>query len=271
MIYIIAIIIGIIILGALMNLFEFLSDKIGKTTVVIVLVLDVIAYFAGSLRTVFIVTVIGIGISLLVRQIGKAGQHISNTIENHDKEKKKIAQINQNTQLSREAHENEAALQAELNANCRWLGYMDVQAWSIKLPNYKSKRYLKSFEEITQNFAKQMEQQNITQNDDWFQPFLMYIIEHPQGGTITKMLNEVKCPQLNITHSTPDKELLYERLERGTKRVSKDVPPLFLERSLSEINEPLFVPTKYALKLYTSNVEDSQEISHTEEINFNDL
>lgn len=271
MTYVILIVVALFVLGLLMNLFEFLSDTIGKTTVIIILVLDVIAYFAGSLRTVFIVTAIGIGISLLVKLIGKAGDNISRTIKDHDREKKQTAKINQSTQFSKEAHSNEVALQAELNSNCRWLGYMNSQMWGDKLSNYKSRRYEKSFEKITQNFAKQMEQQNITQNDDWFQPFLKYIITHSQGVTVTKLLNEVNCPQLHATHATPDKQLLHERLMRGTERISRDVPPIFKEVPIAEMSESLFVPTQYALKLYGSSEGNSETISHSQEISFDDL
>ncbi|GFP76643.1 hypothetical protein [Clostridium fungisolvens] len=266
------IIIVLIILGIMYAVFQKLADFVGGSkTLIVIIVILLIAYLAFSWKGVFSVIGAAIGVVLLIALLGTAGSFISKTVETHDKEMKETAEIKQKTQISKEMHDNDTALRNELDMNCRWLGVMSEQMWMAKLPNYVNKKYSTSFNNITKNFATQMEQQNITQNDEWFQPFLMYVIANPQGTTVTKMLNEVSCPQFYATHITPNGDILNTRMIRGTKRVNKDVPPLFEERFIKEMNESLFVPTRYALKLYSTDSSSSETISHTEEIDFNDL
>lgn len=187
----------------------------------------------------------------------------------HDQKKMETAKIMKETQEKKKIQENEDALISELNNNCRWLGYMDEQKWRSKLPNYCDRKYNTSFSEITHNFAVQMEQQNIRQNDEWFKPFLDYILKHPTGVTVTKMLNEVYCPQFSITHTTFEGDLLNTRMYKGTEKISKDVPPLFNKVPADGMNEYLFVPTEYAKHLYGTN--GNQNTRQGEEISFDDL
>lgn len=266
------IIIGLIILGIISAIFEKLADLVGGSGILIaIIVVLVIAYLAFSWKGVFGVIGAAIVISLVVNLLGRASTFISKTVQTHDKEMKEAARIKQKTQSRKEMHDNDTALRNELDMNCRWLGFMSEQMWQVKLPNYVNKKYSTSFTDITKNFAAQMEHQNIRQNDEWFQPFLMYVIAHPQGTTVTKILNEVSCPQFHATHVTPNGDILNTRMIKGTRRVSKDVPPLFEERFIKEMNESLFVPTKYAIKLYSTDSSSSETINHTEEIDFNDL
>lgn len=262
------IIIGLILLGIIYAIFEKLANVVGGAgTLIAIIVILAIAYFAFSWRGVFGV----IGAAILIALFSSAGTFISNTVKTHDKEMKETAKIKQKTQNSKEIHDNDIALRNELEMNCRWLGFMSEQMWMTKLPNYVGKKYSTSFADITKNFATQMEHQNIRQNDEWFQPFLMYVIAHPQGTTVTKMLNEVSCPQFHATHVTPNGDILNTRMVKGTKRVSRDVPPLFEELFIKEINESVFAPTKYALDLYGTGSSSSETMSHKEEIDFDDL
>ena len=257
--WIIVLVVGAIVIGLL----KYLLEEHGVAVGLIIVLIIVFSLFGwiGVLAAIAIAAVV-VGIVCLVQFIGK-------TVEEHDKQKKETAKINFATQIKKEAFENETALLEELNLNCRWLGYMNDEMWQRKFPNYMDKKYATDFKEITANFAKQTEQQYITQNNEWFQPFLRYIIEHPQGSTPTKMINEVNCPQFNATHFTPNIVLLKKKLKEGTQRVSKDVPPLFEEIPLSEIADCLYVPTKYALKLYGK--EEKEFGVKQEEISFSDL
>lgn len=239
-----------------------LLDAVGKHALIITSILCVIAFLAFSWGGVLVVAIGGLGIACILNKIGQA-------LKVHDKSIKDTAKINQKTQWDRIAQQNEMALTQELDTNCRRLGFMNSAMWASKLPNYGDRIYQSSFDSITLNFAKQMEEQNILQNDDWFEAFFQYILDHPNGSTPTKLLNEVSCPQLQVTHITPDIELLEIRLKKGTQWVSRDVPPLFKEISLQDVNENLYVPTKYALNTYGS--ESNSADIHQNEMRFEDL
>ena len=265
------IIIGIIVLGLLGSFFSWLSDLVGGAkrlfTIIVILL---VTFLAFSWVGVLAVIGIGVGGCIIVGLLCRAGEFIGETVEEHDKQVKETAKIKQETETAKQVHENDNALIEELNKNCFWLGCMDVEAWKKKLPNYVDRLYSSSFEKITMNFARQIEQQHIIQNDDWFEPYKLYVLKHPGGSTVTKMLNEVNCPQLKMTHITPDGDLINTWLVRGTKRVSKDVPELFRMTFIKDINENVFTPTEYLKKLYLEIDETSTE-SHVEEIDFNDL
>ena len=252
----------LVIIGMIMNVYETLSDAVGSKTVIITLVLCVVAFFAFSWVGVLVVAICGLGLAFLLKKTGQA-------LEKHDQNRKEAAKINQTTQKEQAMQQNEYALRQELDKNCRWLGYMIPAMWASKLPNFKDKSYQTSFDSITTNFAKQMEQQNILQSDDWFQPFFQYILTHPAGTTPTKLLNEVSCPQLQITHITPNVKLIESQLKKGTQRKSKDVPPLYEEHALNGMTENLYVPTRYALNTYGDGSDFGE--MHTQEFSMDDL
>ena len=199
------------------------------------------------------------------------GKYVGNQVEQHDKSQKEKAQIYQKTQEDIQTHNNDTALMEELSKNCYWLGYMSDDMWIKKLPNYVNRKYSTDFGTITRNFAKQIEQQHILQNDDWFEPFKLYVLKHPGGSTVTKMLHEVNCPQLKMTHATPNGDLLNTWLVRGTQKANKDVPALFSSTFIQEMNESVFTPTPYLQKLYGDNNGGSQEVNHVTEYNLDDL
>lgn len=262
------VVVGIILIGIIYYVLKKLADVVGGgKKLAIIIAISVVAFLAFSWIGVLGVIAFGVVVAL----IRAAGTNIGNMVKTHDKEKKDIAQIKQKTQINKQMHDNDYALLQELNRNCVYLGYIDSQGWLRKLPNYANKRYSTNFNDITEKFAMQVEQQNIQQNENWFQPFLEYIIAHPQGTTVTKMLNEVKCPQFQFTHMTSDFNILNSRMMKGTQRISKDVPPLFEYHNVKDIKEYLFVPTKYALKLYGINDMSKETANHTVEIDFDDL
>lgn len=263
---------GIIILGLIVSFFQWLSDLVGGAGKLIVIIIILVASFlAGSWAGVLAVASIFAVGYIVVKLLGKAGKYVGDQVEQHDKSKRETAQINQKTEADRQIHNNDAALMEELSKNCYWLGYMSDEMWLKKLPNYANRQYSTDFRTITSNFAKQIEQQHILQNNDWFEPFKLYILNHPGGSTVTKMLHEVNCPQLKMTHSTPDDDLLNTWLVRGTQKTNKDVPALFSSTFIKEMNESVFTPTAYLQKLYSGNNEGSQEVNHATEINFDDL
>lgn len=222
MYYIIGIIIALIVI---MKVFEFVTDcvaafaeAIGPMTLVITLILCVIAFFAFSWVGVLCVAACGLGVSFVLRKMGQA-------LKEHDAKRKETAQINQRTSYQNIKHKNQLALQEELDKNCKWLGEMTPEKWEKKLPNFVNKAYETSFGDITMNFAKQMEEQYILQNNDWFDRYLDYIARSDGGYTVTQLLNMNHiCPQLQITHFTPTEKMLTQKLEQATKSISEDVP-----------------------------------------------
>ncbi len=264
------IIIGLIILGLITSFFEWLSDLVGGALpLIIIIAVLVTSYLAFSWEGVFTVIAIAVVGAIVIGLLKKAGIYVNDKVEAHDKRAKETAQIKQQTQAEQITHNNDAALMQELAKNCTWLGYMDAQMWAAKLSNFVGRSYSTSFEEVTSNFAKQIEQQYILQNDDWFEPYKLYVLNHPGGSTVTKMIAEVDCPQLKMTHCTPDGDLINTWLMRGTKAISRDVPALFNVTFIKDINENLFTPTLYLKKLYS--VAETAEDNHVEEISFDDL
>lgn len=221
----------------------------------ILVVASVIGFLAMSWRGILIVFVVYAAFIWILKAGGFIGKSVNTKLE---QDKKNYLQ------------NNEDKLRKELEVNCKWLGYMNSEMWAQKLPNYREQEYISSFDSIVSGFAVQVEESLITQNDEWFIPFRQYLISHPQGATAVKMLEEVSCPQLNATHHTANIDLLTKRLEKGTKRVSKDVPPLF-DKVDTHVG-CLYTPTKYALKLYAEDAgKTNSSTANTEEINFDDL
>lgn len=257
------IIIGIIVIGVILGIlgdfFSWLSDLVGgPVKLVVIIIAFVVAFLAFSWAGVFVML---IGICV----VKKAG----NMLEEHDKRASEVAKIKRETQTEKIIHNNDFALMQELEKSCTRLGYMDEEKWEEKLPNFKNRHYSTSFQEITANFAKQIEFQNLWQNDDWFDVYKRYVVEHPAGSTVTKMLAEVDCPALKMTHTVEDGDLINTMLQRGTIRKSKDVPPLFNATFIETENEFVYTPTAYLQRLYSN--ETSATEKHTEEISFDDL
>ncbi|MCD7763020.1 MAG: hypothetical protein LUI14_07440 [Lachnospiraceae bacterium] len=263
------IIIAIIAIGLVVALVKWLVGVIAQIwPFLIAAAVLVISYFAFSWAGVLTVIAVAAAVAL----IWVIGRSIKETIEKHDRMKNETAKIKKQTQSEQIIHDNDSALLQELQNNCIWLGYMDEKGWKAKLPNFADKSYSTSFEEITANFAKQIQQQYILQNDDWFEPYKKYVLNNPGGSTVTKMMEEVDCPQLKMTHYVKDGDLINTRLMKGTNKKNMDVPALFNVTFIKDMNENLFTPTPYLVKLYGSAEETEEvKVNHTEELNFDDL
>ena len=150
-------------------------------------------------------------------------------------------------------HMNDMELKLALESNCKNLGIMDEQGWRRVLSNYTHKEYETSFDEITMNFAKQIEDQYIAKTaSDWMQKFEEYISQRPGGCPIDKMLEEVDCDALRMTHITPTKKILEHYLNEGTRKISDDILPKF---SISNTdNLVMYKPTKYLQHLYENKM-----------------
>lgn len=268
------IIIALIIFGLIYALFEWLADLVGGAGVLITIIgVLVAAFLAFSWVGVFAVIGIAVAGAIIIAAIANAGTFVSKKVEEHDTSKRETERIKLQTQKEKLAHENDKALMDELKNNCCWLGAMNAEDWKKKLPNYVTKGYSSSFETITSNFAKQIEQQYILQNNEWFEPYKIYVLNHPGGTTVTQMIHEVNCPQLKMTHCTPDGDLINTWMVRGTEKKNADVPPLFTKDFISnpakKMNEYVFRPTKYLQKLYSH--QDTTSTDSAEELDFNDL
>lgn len=261
------IVVGIIILFVLYSFFSWLSDMVGGSKILlIIIVVLLVAFLAFSWMGVFGIILACVAVALLA----KAGNYIGSTLKQHDKEMKETEQIRQATQEEKQKHDNDKALLDELNRKCFHLGCMDEEKWKRALPNYVNRSYTTSFEEITKNFAEQIERNHIVNNDKWFDIYVKYILKHPGGSTIAKMIEEVDCIDLKMTHITPDKELLERRMQKGTERISGDIPPWFYKTSTEE--GEIYTPTPYLKKLHGVDENLSSDSIHTtDEINFDEL
>lgn len=260
------IVIGIIILIILGAIISSIHEVIGWVGFAII-GFFILAFLAFSWTGVFVVICVVLA-GFIIKVVAS---HIGNAVKQHDDKNIEMATINKQTQETKITNENDRALMEELENNCGWLGYMNSQMWRQKLPNYANRRYTTTFEYITMNFAKQIEQQYILQNMDWFKPYREYVVKHEGGASVTKMLNEVECEPLKRTHITPDGDLINTLLDRGTVSANKDVPPLFRKTYIEEMNEYIYVPTNYLKKLYGIEIDVSQNNNNSEEIDFNDL
>lgn len=130
-----------------------------------------------------------------------------------------------------------------------YLGTMNLKRWKTQLSNYIDKEYSSSFDEIVINFSKQIEEQYILRAaEQWMKNFEEYIVQRPNGSPIHKMLEEVDCDALRMTHLTPTQKILEYFLKQGCKKISQDIPAKF---KISDAGEYIFYqPTPYLQHLY---------------------
>ena len=267
-------IIVIIILGLIVSGFSFLSDLVGGSHVLVpLIILILVSFFVFSWSGVLIILLLFTLYRLAKNFATNANEAKIKAAETNKlaaEDKKQAAEIHRVTELNKQAAINDESLKNELMNNCQQLGEMDKQKWREKLPNYVDLNYSSSFDEIVNNFARQIEQQKILSNIEWFEVFKEYIAKHPNGVTITKMLNEVSCPVFQYTHTKKNGDLLYTLVERGTEKRGIDIPPLFNKGpKIEEANEHIYTPTSYLLKQYRNTEEAS--VSNAQEMNFDDL
>ena len=239
---IVYIVVGLIVLGLLVEYWK----QVG--IVVLGLVVAIICYAAlGAMGLLGLVVVIA-GIGLIV--------FVMRSVKEHDEAKSLLQAQEYKAQKEQNSRDNELIFNEELENNYSTMGYMNLDEWKKKLPNYIDRDYETSFEAIVKNFTEKSEERNIRENKEFLQPFITYLLSRPQGSTVNKMLAEVKDSALKYTHYTSDKELLEERLIKATVGKSKDVPPLLSVIS-TEVGD-LYQPTKYCEKLFGSEVVESQ-------------
>ena len=91
------IIVAIIILGIIGAIFEWLSDLVGGAgpLIVIIIILVVLSVFGLWPYALGFLAICIVGY-IIVSLIGKAGKYVGDQVEQHDRSKKEIAQINQN-------------------------------------------------------------------------------------------------------------------------------------------------------------------------------
>lgn len=264
----IIIIVIIVILSLIGAFFEWVADGGWKLLAGIGFL--VVVYLAASWKGILVVIGLGFGGFVVIKSISAMGQYIGEQFRLHDEKVNERVTIVRLTQMEKQAHENENALRNELERNCYWLGCMNEEKWKKKLPNYVNKEYSSSFKEITMNFAKQIEEQRIVNNSEWFEPYVLCILKH-DCITVTKLLNEVNCPQLKLTHVTPDEKLITEMLISKTKKISKDVPPWFQRSSVPGIEEDFFSATNYLKLLYSNSNELERSDTANSEMSFDEL
>ena len=139
----------LVLLGVVCYVVQGIIDTVGggKNLLLIIggIALVILAVKGGFIIPLLIIAAFVYGIKTL-----------SGAVHSHGVNTKVAAEKNAQTAESQERHNNEPALQHELETNCRHLGYMSLQDWHNKLPNYTGKKYLTSFDSIVKNFASQV-------------------------------------------------------------------------------------------------------------------
>ena len=116
---------GIIVLIIIFALFQWLADLVGGAGKLIAIIIILIAaFFIWSWNGVLAAAAICTIVCIVVKVIEKAGKYVGDQVEQHDKNKRETAQINQKTEREKQIHINDVALMEELSKNCYWLGYM---------------------------------------------------------------------------------------------------------------------------------------------------
>lgn len=278
------IIIGIIIIALLIEFIVFLKDCFEDVPAFRFIVLNIVGvgicvgtaaivrHFSSDSEMASDVLVIALIIQVGIQVVIKIVKLIGNAIDRNAEKNNQTAKLKQETSVIQLYKKFQGQLHDELENNCKRLGYMNLNRWQKKLPNYVEKDRslnINEFDDTVHNFAVQQEEQNITQNGNWFKPFESYIIEHPQGSTLTKLIKEVSCPALLLTHVTPDRKLVAKRLEKGCKKISEDVPAVFEKVPMQNGDEFLYIPSKYLL--HREGKDSSLKPAVQTEISFDDL
>jgi hypothetical protein len=102
---------------------------------------------------------------------------------------------------------NEKTLKKYLLENCCKLGYMDVKMWNKKLPQFYTKLYKTSFDEITKQFSLDVEKTYIEDDKEylWLNPIIDAIFE--EDIVSEKKLYEILYNSLKFTHCTSNEDL----------------------------------------------------------------
>ena len=107
---------------------------------------------------------------------------------------------------------NEKALKRVLSKKCRALGYMTSEDWKKRLPKFAARHYLTSFDQITSTFAADVEKEFFVESKDlsWIDPYTQYLKSNVMASLY--QLEELPNNKLNVTHKTPNGQLIYNAL-----------------------------------------------------------
>lgn len=180
--FIFGVIIFIIVVGAIAALVDWVKANKGLVTM---LVAFIISWFIFGFIETIVIAIILFVIAMIIAAI-------INKIE-----------IN-----------NQKKLLIHLKNNCSKLGYMNANKWRNYLPEYADKMYPTSFDDITKNFALQIERLNIIEDNNlsWLDPASKYLVE--SGMADVYELAQVPSEGLKWTHVTPNEKLIFDAMEK---------------------------------------------------------
>ena len=182
---ILIIVAALIVIGICGALVQWIKENIG---VIIVIVIGIVLLCYLGIGTVL---KIGLALFVLLLIFGAISSYISDKNEKHLKE--------------------------YLKNNCMQLGYMNEASWKRELQEFASKSYTTSFEEITRNFAGQVEDKYITNdpNLSWLDPAANYLKKNFIADVFE--LEQIKSPGLIYTHSTTNGNLIDDAMDMLSK------------------------------------------------------
>lgn len=125
-------------------------------------------------------------------------------------------------------------LKKHLEEYCLKCGYMDNLSWKKLLPDFASKQYITSFQQITDEFAKQVQSIYIDHAEGlpWLQPVTDYLSKNIMADVYE--LSKISNPGLEYTHRTPDAKLIREGMDRLSVAMEKEGKKLIQRVPLDE-------------------------------------
>lgn len=180
--FIFGVIIFIIVVGLISALVEWVKANKGLVTLIIAFIISCFVFgFTETIMISIILFILLMIISAIVKQI----------------------EIN-----------NQKKLLIHLKNNCRKLGYMNPNKWRNYLPEYANKMYPTSFEDITRNFALEIERVYIIEDSNlsWLDPASKYLAE--SGMADVYELAQIPSEGLKWTHVTPNEKLIFDAMEK---------------------------------------------------------
>lgn len=192
MIYIVAIIIALAIIGAIIEwlkgLIEDLFCWIGENILAILVLIGLIVIYKQY----------GLELALKALAVGAAIWV--------------LAKILKAWMVQR----NERKLKRHLMTHCLNCGYMTFDGWKRILPDYAGRTYPKttSFYSIVDNFTAEIERKYIVNDKElaWLMPAVSFLKN--TGMADVGQLAKVPSKGLSYTHGTPNEKLIYDTLER---------------------------------------------------------
>ena len=171
---------------------------------------------------------------------------------------------------------NEDGVNTYLINNCVKCGHVTEDSWKAMLPQFASKSYITSFEQITSNFAKRMEDKYIEGDEKltWLNPAVHYL-RNNLIADITE-LERVPSEGLNFTHVTPNGKLIFDAMENLCKVKVSDgkhmIQKILLKpdavRQELNLAADASIPEYYMIAYKINDIEGNIE---SEELSLDDL